>query len=258
MNAFERILARSGGMMPWEIGAEKARQVFQRENKRPVFKLTEAVGLKTVGYSSLRYNTVAGRYVNSRGQFISDSDVRKIIDADIEATKGRMRALAVDLRARKIDLETFRGGMASELKNLHLANSAVGVGGIHNMGPEEYGRAGQRLREQYDYLNNFTKELSDNPDLITERVPGKMDLLERTELYAESGRNTYERQRHAEMKQLGYTHEKSVRGSTDSCSECIAAEAAGKVPIGTLPMPGDRICGPACKCELEYSIEANE
>lgn len=213
----------------------------------------EEAALRTAGYSSLRYNTASARYIDSRGRFIPNTAIRKIIDEDVVATQRRMRSLAVDLRARKINLDTFRTGMAGELKNLHLAHSAAGAGGIHNMGAEEYGRAGQRLREQYVYLNKFTQELAANPEMIAERVPGKMDLLARTDLYAESGRNTYERQRQREVGKQGYTHERSVLGSGDSCSECIDVAAAGKAPLGTFPLPGDRICGPNCKCEMEYS-----
>ena len=65
------------------------------------------------------------------------------------------------------------------------------------MSQADYGRAGQRIREQYDYINRFAQQVASGE----QKLDGT--LTRRAQMYAEAGRNTYEATVWAEMKKRG-------------------------------------------------------
>ena len=76
--------------------------------------------------------------------------------------------------------------MMPEIKMSHLANAAAAKGGWDQMSQADYGRAGQAIRAQYDYLNKFAQQVADG----TQKLDGT--LTRRAQMYAEAGRDTYE------------------------------------------------------------------
>ena len=99
---------------------------------------------------------------------------------------------------------TWRNEMMQEIKMSHLANAAAAKGGWDQMSQADYGRAGQAIRAQYDYLNKFAQQVADGE----QKLDGT--LTRRAQMYAEAGRDTYEATVKAERKKRGLMQVRSV------------------------------------------------
>jgi hypothetical protein len=139
------------------------------------------------------------------------------------------------------------------MREVHVASYALAKGGAEAMIPADFGRLGASIRDELRYLRNFGDSLEAK---LMQGQPIDGRALVRSELYAEAGRSTFERQLEATKGEAGYTHEYNELGTDDNCEDCLMYEAMGVVPIGTIPPPGvDRRCGRKCRCRKVYSIE---
>jgi hypothetical protein len=236
--------------------------------------------VQSVPYSRLSWNRTAQKYFlpagnEGAGKFLKPSSVRQIIDADIVATGDRMEAHGKELR---LSAQAFQNGaiteaeyhasvdrfdavMGTEVKNLHLAEIAASKGGFHHMEQSDFGRAGERIRFHKGHLSNMAQEFKDNPKLLTESVPNKMDALQRIRSYAEVGRNTYERARKVEHVKAGFKSATNVlrdrEGACKGDNSCTHLTDNSPMDIEDMTPVGDRKCGPwKDRCEIEYSREA--
>jgi hypothetical protein len=106
---------------------------------------------------------------------------------------------------------------------------------------------GQRVREQYDYLRNFAGQIADG----TQPLDGR--FLVRSDMYADSGRGTFEDIRQRGMVNHGYEEEKYILEDTISaCDGCIDRAGEGWQPIGTLEPLGSQECNVRDRCEVVY------
>jgi hypothetical protein len=240
--------------------------------------------VQKVPYSVLRFNRKTQKYYlpagnEGAGRFLKQTAVRQIIDKDIEATGDRMEALGKELRLAAIAFQSgeiyrdsnfteadyhaaidrFEEAMAKEIKNLHLAEVAAGKGGFHAMEQSDFGRAGERIRFHKSKLKNMSQEFRENPKLLTEKVPGKMDAMRRIRMYAEAGRNTYGRVRLVEHKKQNFKSAiNHLRDREHACKgerSCTQLTDKGRMPIDDMIPEGDRKCGVEDRCEVEYSME---
>jgi hypothetical protein len=193
-----------------------------------------------------RFNARAYSYTDARGQFVSRRAVRDALDEALSANTGRMRALAEALRDGRLSIAEWQVQMAREVKNAHLYSAAAAKGGWQNMTPADYRRVGQRIREQYAFLNAFAAQVASGQQAMDGR------MVARAELYGQAGRATYHHVERGEMEVRGMTEESSVLHPADSCDECIAEADAGWQPIGTLTPVGERACLGRCRCTLDY------
>jgi hypothetical protein len=104
---------------------------------------------------------------------------------------------------------------------------------------------GQQVREEYKRLREFGVQ-------IENELPLDGRFVNRAQQYAQAGRTTYENFQRRAMEARGHDEERSVRNAGDSCAGCLAAEARGWQPVGSLPLPGERNCLRNCKCAMEY------
>jgi hypothetical protein len=187
--------------------------------------------------------------------------VRGILDADIFVAKERVeqsgrqaqlaaqRYLAGTLSRDQWEAERQRHFklMAKEVKGIHLANLAAAKGGFHALTPADFGRAGQKIRKQYEYLNKFSANAT--PELMA------MDqFVTRNGLYMEAGRGTYEETRLVEDRDNGLRWEFNVLEL--DAHHCVGANSCptqtkmGVVRTGTLRMIGQRACRVNDKCNI--------
>ena len=115
------------------------------------------------------------------------------------------------------------------------------------MGSAEYGRIGQKLRAEYNYLQGFTRDLLDG------RMSTPMAIA-RIGLYAQSVRGSYWEGTEMREQKRGLSLMRRVLDSqAQHCQDCIDYAARGIVTIGSLPMPGQRCaCRARCKCSIVY------
>lgn len=172
--------------------------------------------------------------------------VRRFRDAQTDLLVGLADQ---DLKAR--DFYRLAKGY---LKQIHIAEFLLGVGGYENATDADWLEVGRGLRVQYDKgkgedgkpfgLKYLSKEL---PGLSPEM------LRHRLRLYAQSGRQVrwLGRTRRADLQ--GFTHGVRVLGKAEHCADCVAYARMAPRRISTLVLPGQECqCGSNCKCTIRY------
>jgi len=180
------------------------------------------------------------------GRYVSRQTVRAEVDALIVASQNRIRDLSNEMRQGKITLAAWEEGMIEELKLAHLGSEALLRGGWKQMTQADFGRVGQRLRVQYEYLANFVQELLDGT-AITDGL-----FMSRAGLYAGSARVGFHEGMGLALAQLGYREERNILHPAEHCWQCVEETDKGWVPINSLLPIGDRACLGNDKCDIRY------
>jgi hypothetical protein len=189
---------------------------------------------------SFIYDDRTGRYAEAQSRrFVKNSAVRNALDRALDDASANVATLTESLRGGAVSLAQWQVAMAREVKSVHLASAALAKGGWAEMAPKDYGRAGQRIRFHYEKLANFAQRLDGT-------------LARRAQMYIQAGRGTFHAVERAEKERGGAVEERNILHARDSCEGCLAADALGWVPIGTLPLPGSRTCRANCRCSVEY------
>ena len=193
------------------------------------------------------YDRNAGRYRDERGKFLSQAAVQKLVDGRINKLEAQLKQFTRMLGNGSISLDQWQGSIREAIKAAHIQAAIIGHGGRGNMGSAEYGRVGQRLRSEYAYLQNFAS------DLLGRRISAPMALA-RIGLYAESVRGSYWLGTELRQQGQGYSLMRRILDDqAQHCADCLAFAARGTVPIGSVPLPGQRCeCGARCRCTVRY------
>jgi hypothetical protein len=193
------------------------------------------------------YDRNAGRYRDERGKFLSQAAVQKLVDGRIGKLETQLKQFTRMLGNGSISLDQWQGSIREAIKAAHIQAAIIGHGGRGNMGSAEYGRVGQRLRSEYAYLQNFAS------DLLGRRISVPMALA-RIGLYAESVRGSYWLGTELRQQGQGYSLMRRILDDqAQHCADCLAFAARGTVPIGSVPLPGQRCeCGARCRCTVRY------
>jgi hypothetical protein len=199
---------------------------------------------------SYRFDERTGRYRAPSGRFLRQRDVRAAVDKLIQASGTRMRAMTEQLRSRQLTLGDWEIAMRRELSTLHVATATVAKGGRAEMSQSDYGRVGQLVREQFEWL----RERADK--VLSGQQFADGSLTARAQLYAEAARGTHQTILSREMVVRGFTEERNVEDrEVIHCTgpgSCPAETAKGWVPIGTLIPLGQRKCLARDRCHLQY------
>ena len=193
------------------------------------------------------YDRRIGRYRDERGKFLGKESVGKLVDSRIDQLEANLRRYTRMLADGNLTLDQWQGSVREAIKNAHIQAALIGYGGKDEMGPAEYGRIGQRLRAEYTYLQGFARDLLDG------RISNPMALA-RVGLYAKSVRGSYWQGTELRQQQQGFSlMKRKLDGQAQHCQDCLDYSARGIVPIGTLPLPGQRCaCRARCRCSIEY------
>lgn len=204
------------------------------------------------GLPEFRWNEAAGRYISPRGRFVSIERIRGELDRFITTTTNLMEASSRSLIAGEINLAQWQANMMVLTKDVNLAGAALESGGWYGMGPSEFGRAGQKIRGEYGFLNNFANEIESG----VQRLDGT--LVNRSRLYGEQGRVTYYDFARATAIAEGFDEERSKLTPSESCEKCVSEDARGWQPIGDIVPIGDRTCLSNCNCFMQYRKKSGE
>jgi hypothetical protein len=193
------------------------------------------------------YDRNTGRYRDERGKFLSQASVQKLIDGRIDKLEASLKRFTRMLSNGSITLDQWQGSVREAIKAAHIQAAIIGHGGKAGMGSAEYGRVGQRLRLEYDFLANFAS------DLLGGRVSAPMALA-RIGLYAQSVRGSYWLGAEIRQQEQGYSLMRRILDEqAKHCEDCLRYAARGVVPIGSVPLPGQRCeCGARCRCSVRY------
>jgi hypothetical protein len=193
------------------------------------------------------YDRNAGRYRDERGKFLSQASVQKLVDGRIDKLEASLKRFTRMLSNGSITLDQWQGSVREAIKAAHIQAAIIGHGGKAGMGSAEYGRVGQRLRLEYDFLANFAS------DLLGGRVSAPMALA-RIGLYAQSVRGSYWLGAEIRQQEQGYSLMRRILDEqAKHCEDCLRYAARGVVSIGSVPLPGQRCeCGARCRCSVRY------
>lgn len=207
---------------------------------------TEAV-LSSRMDAAWSYDHNTGRYRDERGKFLSQASVQKLVDGRIDKLEASLKRFTRMLSNGSITLDQWQGSVREAIKAAHIQAAIIGHGGKAGMGSAEYGRVGQRLRLEYDFLANFAS------DLLGGRVSAPMALA-RIGLYSSNVRSSYWIGTELRQRKQGYSLMRRVLDAqAQHCSDCLSFAARGIVPLGSVPLPGQRCaCGARCRCRVEY------
>jgi hypothetical protein len=195
------------------------------------------------------YDRAVARYRDARGRFVALAEIRAEIDRALSAASRRLELLAGDLRAGRLSLTAWRSVMRDAVKDVHLYSAAAARGGWAQMDAAAYGQVGGIVRGEYQYLEDWARAIADGEAPLDGR------LTSRAGLYAERGRYTYHLAERDVQEELGRREERNVLHVAEHCEgtgSCIEQTEAGWVELGTLLAVGERLCGPRCRCTIEY------
>jgi hypothetical protein len=197
--------------------------------------------------SSWTYSPVSGRYRGSNGRFLSQSAVEALVDGRIDKLGTLLRRLTGMLGDGSITLDQWQQSVREALKLAHVQAAIIGNGGKDNMLASDWGRIGQRLRAEYRYLESFAR------DLLAGSISAPMAAA-RIGMYAQSVRGSYWEGATIRQEKQGYSLMRRILDSqAKHCQDCLAFAARGAVPVGSLPLPGQRCaCMSNCKCRVQY------
>lgn len=193
-----------------------------------------------------RWNATAGRYIAPNGRFVSQATIRAGLDSFITSSTNAMQTVSQKLIAGEVSLAQWQAEMMILTKDANLAGAALERGGWYSMEPKNFGRAGQKIRGEYTYLNNFADEIASGK----QRLDGT--LVNRAKLYGEQGRVSYYDSAAASAREGGFDEERSYLTPADSCDVCVSEDAKGWQPMGDMIPIGDRTCLSNCRCYVKY------
>jgi hypothetical protein len=193
------------------------------------------------------YDPVSGRYRGENGRFLGQKAVEALVDGSIGKLSMQLKDYTRRLSDGSITIDQWQGSVREALKAAHIQAAVLGQGGRNALSPSDYGRIGQKLRQEYRYLERFVRDMLDGS-------VSSAHALNRVGLYAESVRSSYWEGTTVRQNQQGYSLMRRILdGQAVHCQDCIGYAQRGIVPIGSLPMPGQRCeCRARCKCTIEY------
>lgn len=197
--------------------------------------------------SSWSYDPRTNRYRSANGRFLSQRAVEALVDGRIDKLGRELRRYTDMLAAGDITLEQWQQSVREAIKLVHVQAAIIGNGGKDSMGSAEWGRIGQRLRVEYAYLQGFARDLLDG------RVSAAM-AARRIQLYAQSVRGTYWEGTSIRQEKQGYSLMRRILDpQAKHCQDCLDYAARGVVPLGSVPLPGQRCaCRANCRCSVKY------
>lgn len=199
-----------------------------------------------------RWNEAARQYISPSGKFVPRAEIRGALDDFITSVTKSMGDVADRLIGGEISLAEWQTTMMELSKQANLAGTAMESGGWFQLGPEEFGRAGNRIRNEYNYLREFASQIESG------KQPLNGTLRRRAQLYGEQGRVTYYDAARASAKSDGFNQERSILNPADHCDSCVEQAAKGWSPIESLIPIGSRTCRSNCKCYMAYRKSSGE
>src|SRR5688572_21465200 len=116
--------------------------------------------IKESTVSKYVWDAVKGKYINPEtGRVISSNTIIKEVEKVIKLTNENLLALSQQLANGTLSLGKWQIAMLQEIKLLHIASAAAGNGGWAQMSQSDWGFVGAKLRAQYKYLANFSKQI---------------------------------------------------------------------------------------------------
>lgn len=198
------------------------------------------------------WNERAARWTRG-GRFVSEASLKRGLVGYADAVGREIKDLAGRMARGELPLPDWQLATAERIKTGTLAMELAAKGG--RLTARDYGRIGQRLRRQYEFLQNFAL------DVEAGRLSAGQ-IVARASLYSSGLNGSFEAARMdvwRDRAAAGVRVEcRSVLAEAEHCEAgdgrpgCADEAARGWVPPGAMSLPGSRRCLARCLCRLEY------
>lgn len=199
------------------------------------------------GTQKVSYDRNQARYRDDNtGKYVSRDRILRLVDEEAARLSTRMQAHARNLTAGNIDLPTFQRRSAEDLKLSHVRMAILGAGGRSQTTAAQYGATGRLLRDQYNYLDGFSRDLAAGK-LTKEQV------ISRAGLYGASTRSAFHQSEKIARGREGFKLAKRVLDpGSQHCQECLDFATGDRfVPIEEIIPVGTRCsCLSRCRCSI--------
>jgi hypothetical protein len=184
-------------------------------------------------------------YRTSSGEEIPYRAIRASVEAVVDDTKAKLRALTQARNQGKISIPEWTTQTEPLLKKLYGSVAQIASGGKEQMTAPLNGQLGARTRFQLDKFKGFWLEV-ERGELSDAAILARMDM------YADAAVSVYENLRLSVMTEAGFLEAINILNAENSCNECPAISSRGWIPIEEMTPPGSRTCLSRCRCSVDY------
>lgn len=206
------------------------------------------------------YDKKSQRFRNkTSGRFLSQNQAINILENGLSDRRSKITESIDRYLSGKIEIDRFILQIADSIKDLHVLNAVIAVGG----------RKDQLSKKQLEVLRTRVKnELTTTKDpfsgdkyglqvLTRDLLKGNLSeaqLRDRLNKYADSANLTQEFLKCETQKSNGKKEGlRKLGASHKNCTECLAYAGLGWVSIDKLVLPGQACsCRSNCKCSIIY------
>jgi len=195
------------------------------------------------------------RSYRNNGEYISRRETREKIDKLTEFIKREAGRIAKRYDAGTINAAQFNAEMRELLKAGHIIASSVGRGGLERMTLADWGKVGNKIKWQYQFLDRMTRQL-ERGAIANTASRAKQYVSSIYVSYADAYFET-----NREFKENGGVLNPNGEilvarelNAAESCDDCEALAALGFIPLDDMPEIGEGTsCGDFCKCDLIFT-----
>lgn len=185
-------------------------------------------------------------YQYPSGKVVNDKTLANLLLLHQYDAETKVTAIGKRLIDKEISLLQWQLDTRQALKELHLANLLLARGGKKNATAKDYAQLGVKLKSEYKYLREFTK------DLKAGRV-SEDQFYDRLSKYILSSETSYSRGVKQNYIDMGYLFAERQLNSQVPCKDCPAIAMLGIVSIEDLILPKEQCaCGSRCRCSIIY------
>lgn len=201
----------------------------------------------------ITYDRRAGSYRGENGRFVARAEVLRLLDGEAARLEVRLRGHARLLTTNRISLSEFQARMAEDLKLSHLRSAALGSGGRKGLSNRHFGKVGQELKEQYQFLRGFG-------DAIAAGELSEAQILARAKSYGISTRTAFFEAEKITRQENGFNlGKRTLDPQASHCPDCLRYSTNGQwVPIEQIVPPGVNCqCRGRCRCSVAFKRSVN-
>src|SRR5580765_5181932 len=179
------------------------------EKRHRVLKAALAAGVFFI------FDTTRGKYISTETErVVAEKTTRAIVIEIQQSAKQRMRAITESETRGEISRATWELAMRDEIKQLHRSMATIAKGGKEQMTQRDWGRVGQVIAKQNQYLNQFGSQVAHGEVSEAQQVA-------RAEMYANSAFSTFENAQAVRHAESGVVRARRVlEDGAQHCEDC--------------------------------------
>src|SRR5262245_28795338 len=190
------------------------------------------------------WNPQTGKYEKQNGREVSYAQIQNMVSSLQRQTTRTLQDQLNMLADRTITFQQWERRARDTITHANVAAAALAVGGWENITSDIERMVNERIRTQMEFFQGFRDVVSDVP---RDERDNPRDI-HRAGMYGSSVNGTFAQANRDYWSSIGADEEINILGVVlkSHCSECPELSDREWVPIGTLPLVGERECFANC------------